>query len=74
MVSCSAVTAKKFLETFLVVQWLRLRLPMRPSRGAKIHMPQGQKTKKCKTEAIRGKLNEDFRYGPHQKKKEAPNL
>ena len=28
MVYCSAATAKKFFETSLVVQWLKLHLPM----------------------------------------------
>ena len=62
------------LETFLVVQWLSLCLPM---QGVQIqslvgelrsHMPHGQNTKNIKQKQNCNKFNEDFKNGLHPKK------
>ena len=61
------------LETSLVVQWLRLRLPV---QGVKVrslvreirsHMPQEQKNQNIKQKRYCNKFNKDFKNGPHQK-------
>ena len=59
--------------TSLVVQWLRLRLPIQGVQvrslvgNLRSHMPRSQKTKKQKQYC--NKFNKDFKNGPHQKKK-----
>ena len=40
-----------------------------PGQGAKIPHATGPKKKKYKAEAIRNRLNKDFKNGPNQKKK-----
>ena len=65
---------KVTLGISLVVQWLRFRLPKKmiwiqsPVRKLQSHMLRGQKTQKQKTRILY-QFNEDFRNGPHQKKK-----
>ena len=65
--------------TFLVVQWLRLHLPMQGVqvqslvRELRSHMPCNQKTK-YKTKQCCNKFSEDFKNGLHSKKKEKNDL
>ena len=60
--------------TALVVQWLRLRLPMQGVQAWSLvgklrsHMPQGQKNQNMKQKHYCNKFNKDFKYDPHFKK------
>ena len=65
---------KKGGGTSLVVHWLRLCLPMQgarlnPSQGARIPHALRPKSKSMKQKQYCNKFNEDFKNGPHPKKK-----
>ena len=61
------------IGTSLVVQWLRLRLPMQggagsiPGWGAKIPQASGPKNQNIKQKQYGNKFNKDFKNGPPQK-------
>ena len=61
--------------TSLMVQWLRLHLPMLGVRVLSLtgdlrsHMDWAQKNKIQNRGNIVNKFNKDYKYGPHQKKK-----
>ena len=63
------VTLRTFTGTSLAVQWLELHLPMQGVwiqslvRELRSHIPRGQKTKNCETEAYDNTLNKDFKNG-----------
>ena len=65
---------KEIPGTSLVVQWLRIHLPMQEEwvqslvRELRYHMPCDQKKKKIKQKQYCNKFNEDFKNSPHQKK------
>ena len=60
-------------RTSLVVQWLRLHLPMQGMqvqflvRELRSHMPQAKKPKHIRQKQYCNKFNKDFKNGPHEK-------
>ena len=65
---------ERLLGTSLVVQWLRLNLPMQGVWVQSLvgelrsHTPHGQKTKNIKQKQYCNNFNKDFKNGPHAKK------
>ena len=73
---CTTLIIRKSAHgTFLVVQWLRLCLPMQGVwvrslvRQLGSHMPHSQKNQNIKQKTYCNKFNKGFKTGPHQKKK-----
>ena len=62
-----------FLGTSLMVQWLRIRLPMQGTRVQSLvgelrsHMPRGQKSQNIEQKQYGNKFNKGFKNGPHHR-------
>ena len=65
------IIKKKFRGTSLVVQWVRLHLPMQGVRAPSLveelrtHMPHGQKNQNIEQKQYCNKFNKDFKSGPY---------